>query len=103
MKIDALLMDPQDNVVTCVRDVAAGETVVYRCGDEMCEVLACQDIPYCHKIALSDLAAGASVIKYGEIIGELSVPVAKGHLVDHTNLFSVERDYASELIGGAKE
>ena len=27
MKIDALLMDPQDNVVTCVRDVAAGETV----------------------------------------------------------------------------
>ena len=62
MKIDALLMDPLDNVVTCVRDVAAGETVVYRNGDTMCEVVACQDIPYCHKIALEDLAAGAVLI-----------------------------------------
>ena len=25
MKVDALIMDPKDNVVTCVRDVKAGE------------------------------------------------------------------------------
>lgn len=30
MKVDALIMDPKDNVVTCVRDVKAGEVVHYR-------------------------------------------------------------------------
>ena len=31
MKINALMMDKTDNVVTCVADIAAGETV---CGRE---------------------------------------------------------------------
>ena len=30
MKVDALIMDPKDNVVTCVRDVKAGEDVYKR-------------------------------------------------------------------------
>ena len=34
MKVDALLMDPKDNVVTCVRDVKAGEVVHYRSKNE---------------------------------------------------------------------
>ena len=33
MKVDALIMDPKDNVVTCVRDVKAGEVVHYRSTD----------------------------------------------------------------------
>lgn len=32
MEINALLMDPKDNVVTCVAQVAAGSQVVYRRG-----------------------------------------------------------------------
>ena len=28
MKIDALMLDPKDNVVTCVRDVAAGRRMI---------------------------------------------------------------------------
>ena len=28
MKVDALIMDPKDNVVTCVRDVKAGEVSI---------------------------------------------------------------------------
>lgn len=57
MKIDALLMDEKDNVVTCVRDVEAGETVHYRKGNEMQEILAKEAIPFSHKIALTDLGA----------------------------------------------
>ena len=34
MKVDALLMDPKDNVVTCVRDVKAGKVVHYRSKNE---------------------------------------------------------------------
>ena len=34
MKVDALIMDPKDNVVTCERDVKAGEVVHYRSKNE---------------------------------------------------------------------
>ena len=36
MEINALLMDEKDNVVTCVTEVAAGQDVVYRKGQEFC-------------------------------------------------------------------
>ena len=55
MEINALLMDPKDNVVTCVTDVKAGETVTCRKGEEVCSLEAKEDIPYCHKIAIQDV------------------------------------------------
>ncbi|MBQ1549554.1 MAG: UxaA family hydrolase, partial [Clostridia bacterium] len=70
MTINALLMDPKDNVVTCVREVPAGETVAYRDGNEVKTIEAKETIPYCHKIALVDIDRGDEVIKYGELIGE---------------------------------
>ena len=66
MEINALLMDEKDNVVTCVTEVAAGQDVVYRKGQEFCTVKAEENIPYCHKVALVDLKKGDEVIKYGE-------------------------------------
>lgn len=98
MEINALLMDITDNVVTCVNEVAKGELVVYRKGEEVCSLKAEEDIPYCHKIALTDMEKGAEVIKYGESIGATSEFVARGHWVSHNNLFSVPRDYDSEMI-----
>lgn len=98
MRIDALLMDGKDNVVTCVRDVRAGECVHYRSGENMVEITAKEDIPFAHKIALTDLEQGAEVKKYGELIGKTTAPVAAGCKVDHNNIYSVPRDYDSELI-----
>ena len=69
MEINALLMDEKDNVVTCVTEVAAGQDVVYRKGQEFCTVKAEENIPYCHKVALVDLKKGDEVIKYGESLG----------------------------------
>jgi len=91
-------MDPKDNVVTCVRDVKKGETVVYRKNGKEMGVKAEMDIPYCHKIALCDLKKEDVVLKYGEMIGRLTEDVRKGHLIDHNNLYSVPRDYDSEMI-----
>lgn len=102
MKIDALMMDPKDNVVTCVREVKEGETVRYWNGEQECEIVAKQDIPFCHKIALEDLGKDAPVRKYGEQIGKTLEPIGAGMRVDHTNIYSVPRDYASEYIGGGK-
>ena len=101
--VNALMMDPSDNVVTCVREVKAGEEVVYRCGGEVLSLTAREDIPYCHKIALCDLPEGADVHKYGELIGRTNCPVEKGCLVNHENIYSVPRDYDSELVPESDE
>ena len=89
MKVNALMMDDKDNVVTCVADIAAGETVVYKKNNEVCTITAKEDIPYCHKIALTDI---------GESLGRTSEAIPAGHWVSHNNLFSVPRDYDSEMI-----
>ena len=98
MEINALLMDPSDNVVTCVDEVAAGQPVVYRKGDTVLTLTAREDIPYCHKIALADIPGGGEVIKYGESLGRTSAAIPTGHWVAHHNLFSVPRDYDSEMV-----
>lgn len=98
MEINALLLNAKDNVVTCVADVPRGTEVVYRKGEELCTLLAEENIPYCHKIALVDVAKGEDIIKYGESIGKMTADVRKGHLVNHFNLVSVPRDYESEMV-----
>ena len=98
MTINALLMDPRDNVVTCVREVPKGETVAYRDGDDIKTIEAKETIPYCHKIALVDIDEGGQVLKYGELIGEADTRIAAGHWVSHENIHSVPRDYDSELV-----
>ncbi|HIT42504.1 MAG TPA: UxaA family hydrolase [Candidatus Caccovicinus merdipullorum] len=98
MEINALLMDPKDNVVTCVAQVEAGSQVVYRNGDQLCCLKAEETIPFCHKIALEDLKKGDEVMKYGELIGKTSCDVAKGHWISHENIYSVPRDYESEMV-----
>ena len=98
MKINALLIDDVDNVVTCVTEVSAGSEVFYRKGDEILSLKAEEDIPYCHKIALKDFAEGDEVIKYGEMIGRTNIAVKKGHWLWDKNIYSVPRDYDSEFV-----
>ena len=98
MTINALLLDEKDNVVTCVKEVKAGEEVVYQSEAGIRTVTAMQDIPYCHKVALVDLREGDKAIKYGEMIGQVSCAIAKGCWVNEHNIFSVPRDYDSELV-----
>ena len=97
MEINALMMDTTDNVVTCVTEVPAGGRAVYRKGEEICSVVAKENIPYCHKIALTDIPKGGHVIKYGESLGTVSEDIPAGGWVADHNLFSVPRDYDSEL------
>ena len=98
MKVNALLMDPKDNVVTCVKTVAAGEEIVYQKGQTLCNLLAKEKIPACHKAALQQLPAGSDVIKYGELIGRTNQEIGQGCWISHENIYSVPRDYDSELV-----
>jgi (2R)-sulfolactate sulfo-lyase subunit alpha len=84
-----LVHDHRDNVgVVVVEDLAAGTDMlgVITEDDSDFRMKAKQAIPIGHKIALKDLAVGDTVIKYGEDIGKVVAPVAKGEHVHIHNL-----------------
>jgi (2R)-sulfolactate sulfo-lyase subunit alpha len=85
----ALAHSPDDNVaVVVVEDFKAGtETVVVVTeNDSSFTMTSRDDIPIGHKLALKDLAVGDTVIKYGEDVGKIVAPVAKGRHVHTQNM-----------------
>jgi len=87
--ITFLVHSTADNVgVAVVSGVRCGSELAGRVMDsgEGITVLALQDIPLGHKIAVADIASGATVIKYGHDIGRAVAPICKGQHVHVHNL-----------------
>lgn len=82
-----IIINPRDNVAVALRDLKKGETLLLPDGKEL-PVLS--DIPYSHKVALTDIPQGADVIKYGECIGEAKAFVHKGDWI-HTHNLDIEQ------------
>ncbi|WP_206539545.1 UxaA family hydrolase [Aurantiacibacter gangjinensis] len=72
-------MNAADNVALCLEDVAAGDVV-----DE--GVQAQDDVPSGHKIAVSPIATGQAILKYGQIIGVATSDIAVGRHVHVHNV-----------------
>jgi altronate hydrolase len=63
---DTLLLQPEDDVAVALRDLPG--------------------VPRGHKVAVRDLAAGAPIRKYGQVIGVATAPIAAGEHVHTHNL-----------------
>jgi len=87
MKPNALLIDSRDNVVTALRKVPSGGSVVWA---EHCRVEADEAIPAGHKIAIEPIAAGTVIRKYGHPIGMAGEAIAVGDHVHTHNLNALE-------------
>ncbi|MDE2363705.1 MAG: UxaA family hydrolase [Hyphomicrobiales bacterium] len=85
---DAIRLASADNVATVLRPVACGDTLRLR-GAKDARLVASQDIPLCHKIALTALAAGDRVVKYGQTIGEATAAIRVGDHVHVHNMRSL--------------
>ncbi|MEL6747515.1 MAG: UxaA family hydrolase [Pseudomonadota bacterium] len=76
-----LVHSPKDNVgVVVVEGLAAGTEmfgVITENNSEL-HLTAKADIPIGHKVALGDLAAGDTLMKYGEDIGRMTGPAEQG-------------------------
>jgi (2R)-sulfolactate sulfo-lyase subunit alpha len=84
-----LVHDRRDNVgVVVVENLIAGTDMlcVVTEDDSEFRTRSNQDVPIGHKVALQDLAIGATVIKYGEDIGRVVAPIRKGDHVHTQNL-----------------
>jgi altronate dehydratase small subunit len=84
MKRFAKLISENDNVVTVLTDVKAGENVTVRRGGKESLYVCNQDIPLGHKLAIVKMKKGDSVIKYGEKIGIATKEIEIGDWV-HTH------------------
>jgi (2R)-sulfolactate sulfo-lyase subunit alpha len=85
-----LVHSPKDNVgVVVVEGLKAGTTMlgVITENDTTIELVARQDIPIGHKIALRELRAGDTVIKYGEDVGRM---VADARAGDHVHVHNLK-------------
>lgn len=84
-----LVHSPKDNVgVIVVEDLRVGTELfgVVTENDTTTSLVARQDIPIGHKIALKDLENGDTVIKYGEDVGRMVADAKQGEHVHVHNL-----------------
>jgi (2R)-sulfolactate sulfo-lyase subunit alpha len=84
-----LVHSPKDNVgVVTVEGLKAGTNMLCVVTDDDSDftLTAADDVPIGHKIALAELKAGDTVIKYGEDIGKVVADVQKGGHVHVHNL-----------------
>ena len=75
----------KDNLVTCVRELKAGEHVLV----DGREIEVKEDIPKFHKLAVEEIPRGEAVYKYGEVMGVASRDIHVGewahiHNIDST-------------------
>ncbi|QSO51542.1 altronate dehydratase [Alicyclobacillus curvatus] len=71
-----------DNVGVALADLMPGDVIKVRGG----EITVTDTIPTGHKMALTDIAQGQNVVKYGYPIGHVVTPVVRGGWVHSHNL-----------------
>jgi altronate dehydratase small subunit len=86
MGADALVVDIRDHVATALRDMAEGDTVSIRLGEELIAVKLLQGIAFGHKIAIAHMKQGTEVRKYGEVIGRATMDIQVGMHVHVHNM-----------------
>lgn len=87
MSIDALIVNPCDNVATAVRRLPTGEIAHLKAGDRTIDVFLTESIPFGHKFAVNDIARAEKIVKYGETIGLATEDIACGQ---HVHVHNVE-------------
>jgi altronate hydrolase len=80
--VPLIRIHPSDNVAIAPKPLAVGTRA--RAGAQ--DVTLRSDIPAGHKVALDDLAAGATIVKYGFAIGTLTEPARTGDWIHSHNL-----------------
>jgi (2R)-sulfolactate sulfo-lyase subunit alpha len=88
-----LAHDAKDNVgVVVVEGLTAGTEMLCVVTHDNTDftLTTNHDIPIGHKVALTDLAEGETIIKYGEDIGKMVAAAAKGDHV-HTHNMKTKR------------
>ena len=80
---NAIICHPKDNVAMVTFPAKPGMLLSF---SKRKQIIAKQDIPFAHKIALRNIRKGNPVIKYGERIGKASCDIKTGEWVHIHNV-----------------
>ena len=92
----AIVLHPDDNVGTLI-DPGAPSQIVQLTGKRADTIILAADVPYGHKCAIRAIASGDKILKYGQVIGRATQPIAVGQ---HVHTHNVE---ALRARGDVKE
>ncbi len=81
---DFLKINDNDNVVVALNTIPEGTEISVETADGVKTVTALEEIPAGHKMAISDIAEGSEVIKYGYRIGNAKEAIKTGNWI-HTH------------------
>ena len=81
-------LDPDDNVANVLKQVTKYDRLTITGNSSATVLVANENIRCYHKIALSDIAAGADVTREGYIIGRTKSEIKRGDWVHIHNLES---------------
>ena len=87
-----------DNVGIVMADVSAGDALDTGAGS----VAAATDIPSAHKVALLPIADGATIVKYGQVIGAATRPIAMGEHVHVHNVGLLDLSARGASVEGSR-
>ena len=82
----AIVLNAADNVATLIDGGSAAATCTLQ-GEATHTLTLTADTPFGHKICIRDLASGADVLKYGQVIGRASRAIRAG---EHVHTHKVE-------------
>lgn len=84
--VNAVRMHAEDTVAVVVKDVAAGERIVFAGCEKEAPIVAKESIPYGHKVAIRPVRVNEPVIKYGEKMGVATADIEVGRHVHVHNV-----------------
>ena len=88
MERKAIVLNSKDNVATALADLDAGESIALEVDKNKSSVKLVNPIQFGHKFSLVDIKAGATILKYGEVIGEATKDIKAGEHVHVHNVAS---------------
>jgi len=96
-KSKAIIINERDNVATALVPLEAGRLVSVEIRGRREKIKLLSSIPVGHKFALQEVVQGGNVIKYGEPIGQTTVPILRG---EHVHIHNVVSQRGRKEVGG---
>lgn len=93
----AFQIERADNVATLLSGASAGPCQLTGSCNGSAAIMALEEIPEGHKIALTDIREGGMIVKYGVPIGRATRPIIKGQWVHLHNMTSNYDERSSHL------
>ncbi len=101
----AFQINTKDNVATALEELSIGEVDLFGdCTNK--NILAIEEVPHGHKIAIKDIKKGDFIIKYGVVIAKSTSDIKKGswvHLHVCESLYDARSLHLDKFTGAPKD